>query len=271
MQQTSRKERLRSYWDKHAGVLRPADGIFDRHLFVGSRDWICSKATGRVLEVAIGTGLNLAHYPGSVQLTGVEWSPAMLQIAQDRARPLDVEVDLRRGDAQALGVSRRGVRHGALHLLAVRDTRRPEGPGRDGPGAAARRAAAARRPRRGLTPVRPRGAGADRGCQYAGRRRASAAPRAPARAGAGVHDRGPRPAQAWHRRTAGRPHAMTCRTSGRRGWRRIYSRSSANLYQWYRRVPASGLFSHDSPVSAVGASIPILGGSGVAGSLQPAS
>jgi len=50
----------------------------DRHLFAGSRDWICSRASGPVLEVAIGTGLNLAHYPASVQLTGMEWSPAML-------------------------------------------------------------------------------------------------------------------------------------------------------------------------------------------------
>lgn len=69
---------------------------------MGSRDSICSKATGPVLEVAIGTGLNLAHYPASVQLTGVEWSPAMLQISRERSRQLDVEVDLRQGDAQAL-------------------------------------------------------------------------------------------------------------------------------------------------------------------------
>ncbi len=83
-------------------LLGPADGFFDRHLFAGSRDWICSRASGPVLEVAIGTGLNLAHYPASVQLTGMEWSPAMLQIARNRARQLDVDLDLRQGDAQAL-------------------------------------------------------------------------------------------------------------------------------------------------------------------------
>jgi ubiquinone/menaquinone biosynthesis C-methylase UbiE len=77
-------------------------GFFDRHLFAGSRDWICSRATGRVLEVAIGTGLNLAHYPDQVQLTGLEWSPAMLDIARHRAGQLGRAVDLRQGDAQAL-------------------------------------------------------------------------------------------------------------------------------------------------------------------------
>jgi len=102
MQQAGRRERLRRYWDKHVGSYDRQMGFLDRHLFAGSRDWICSRATGQVLEVAIGTGLNLAHYPGTVQLTGVEWSPAMLRIAGERARQLDVEADLRQGDAQAL-------------------------------------------------------------------------------------------------------------------------------------------------------------------------
>jgi ubiquinone/menaquinone biosynthesis C-methylase UbiE len=100
--QEGREERLRRYWDKHAGSYDKQMGFFDRHLFAGSRDWVCSKAEGQVLEVAIGTGLNLAHYPGTVQLTGVEWSPVMLDIARHRAGQLGREVDLRRGDAQAL-------------------------------------------------------------------------------------------------------------------------------------------------------------------------
>src|SRR5258707_12856976 len=102
MQQTGRQERLRRYWDKHAGSYDKQMGFFDRHLFSGSRDWVCSRATGSVLEVAIGTGLNLAHYPDEVQLTGVEWSRAMLGIARHRAGQLSRAVDLREGDAQAL-------------------------------------------------------------------------------------------------------------------------------------------------------------------------
>jgi ubiquinone/menaquinone biosynthesis C-methylase UbiE len=102
MRQAGRQERLRRYWDKHAGSYDKQMGFFDRHLFSGSRDWVCSRATARVLEVAIGTGLNLAHYPDAVQLTGVEWSPAMLDIARHRAGQLGRAVDLRQGDAQAL-------------------------------------------------------------------------------------------------------------------------------------------------------------------------
>ena len=82
-QQAGRQERLRRYWGKHAGSYDRQMGFFDGRLFAGSRDWICSRAAGRVLEVAIGTGLNLAPYPDSVQLTGAEWSPAMVQIARE--------------------------------------------------------------------------------------------------------------------------------------------------------------------------------------------
>ncbi|MDA8320739.1 MAG: methyltransferase domain-containing protein [Actinomycetota bacterium] len=102
MPKEAREERLRRYWDRHAGSYDRQMGFFDRHLFAGSRDWVCSRARGQVLEVAIGTGLNLAHYPGGVQLTGIEWSPAMLDIARARAGQLSLEVDLRQGDAQAL-------------------------------------------------------------------------------------------------------------------------------------------------------------------------
>ncbi len=102
MPQAGREERLRRYWDKHAGSYDKQMGFFDRHLFAGSRDWVCSRAHGQVLEVAIGTGRNLVHYPDEVRLTGVEWSAAMLDIARARAGKLGREVDLRQGDAQAL-------------------------------------------------------------------------------------------------------------------------------------------------------------------------
>ena len=77
-------------------------GFLGRRLFADIRDWVCQRATGDVLEVAIGTGLNLAHYLPEVRLTGIELSPAMLQIARRRAAELGREVDLREGDAHRL-------------------------------------------------------------------------------------------------------------------------------------------------------------------------
>jgi ubiquinone/menaquinone biosynthesis C-methylase UbiE len=94
--------RLRRYWDKQAPSYDKQMGFFDRRFFGDTRQWICAKATGATLEVAIGTGLNLAHYPHSADLTGIEWSPGMLALARRRADDLGRTVDLRQGDAQHL-------------------------------------------------------------------------------------------------------------------------------------------------------------------------
>jgi ubiquinone/menaquinone biosynthesis C-methylase UbiE len=77
-------------------------GFFDRKLFRGSRERVSQQATGEVLEVAIGTGLNLPHYPKDVRLTGIDYSPAMLELARRRASELGRQADLRAGDAEAL-------------------------------------------------------------------------------------------------------------------------------------------------------------------------
>jgi ubiquinone/menaquinone biosynthesis C-methylase UbiE len=55
-----------------------------------------------VLEVAVGTGLNLPYYPQGITLAGVDLSPAMLAIARNRARMLGMAVDLREASADAL-------------------------------------------------------------------------------------------------------------------------------------------------------------------------
>ncbi len=46
---------------------------------------LVESASGDVLEVAVGTGRNLAHYPKDVRLTGVDLSQGMLSKAQARA------------------------------------------------------------------------------------------------------------------------------------------------------------------------------------------
>src|SRR6266540_503301 len=94
--------RLRDYWDRHAPSYDRQMRFFDRVLFGDTRTWVCQQASGDVLEVAVGTGLNLGLYPDGARLTGVDLSPAMLQRARDRARRLGRTVDLREGDAHAL-------------------------------------------------------------------------------------------------------------------------------------------------------------------------
>jgi ubiquinone/menaquinone biosynthesis C-methylase UbiE len=89
-------------WEKNAPAYDKQIALLERVWFGGGRAWLGARARGRVLEVAIGTGLNLAHYPDDITLTGIELSPAMLAIAGKRAADLGHTVDLHTGDAEHL-------------------------------------------------------------------------------------------------------------------------------------------------------------------------
>jgi ubiquinone/menaquinone biosynthesis C-methylase UbiE len=95
-------ERLRRYWDKHSRHYDRQMGFFDRKMFGDTRQWVCRQAVGDVLEVAIGTGLNLDSYPDDVRITGIDLSPEMLAHARRRAETSGREVTLQVGDAQRL-------------------------------------------------------------------------------------------------------------------------------------------------------------------------
>jgi ubiquinone/menaquinone biosynthesis C-methylase UbiE len=95
-------ERVRGIYEEVADKYDRLIGLPERLLFKGGRQWVCSRTRGDVLEIALGTGRNLPHYPGEIRLTGIELSPAMVEVAHRRARELDIEVDLREGDAQSL-------------------------------------------------------------------------------------------------------------------------------------------------------------------------
>ena len=92
----------RRVWDKNAQSYDKQIAFFEKIQFSGGREWLGERARGRVLEVAIGTGLNLPHYPADATITGIELSPAMLAIARQRAADLGREADLREGDAEHL-------------------------------------------------------------------------------------------------------------------------------------------------------------------------
>ena len=57
----------------------------ERLILRNSRQWICSRATGSVLEFSIGTGLNLRHYPDHVALTAVDHDQELPSLARRRS------------------------------------------------------------------------------------------------------------------------------------------------------------------------------------------
>ncbi len=97
--ETKRVQRL---YDRMAPRYDRVIAVAERLLFTGGREWACGQASGDVLEVAVGTGRDLAFYAPGVRLTAVDVSEKMLARARRRACALDLRVELRVADAQCL-------------------------------------------------------------------------------------------------------------------------------------------------------------------------
>jgi ubiquinone/menaquinone biosynthesis C-methylase UbiE len=67
-----------------------------------ARELIVPEATGSVLEVGVGTGLNFELYRGIDELVGIEPDPHMLARARVRARTLSFPVELHQAGAESM-------------------------------------------------------------------------------------------------------------------------------------------------------------------------
>jgi ubiquinone/menaquinone biosynthesis C-methylase UbiE len=63
---------------------------------------LLQRASGRVLEVAVGTGMNLRYYPATCRISAVDVSREMLSVARRRAAKLSMNVSFSLADAEAL-------------------------------------------------------------------------------------------------------------------------------------------------------------------------
>jgi ubiquinone/menaquinone biosynthesis C-methylase UbiE len=94
--------RIRRFYEQSADRYDRGMDLMDRLLFGAGRVATCSSATGNTLEIGVGTGRDLPLYPAGTELTGIDLSPAMLDVARQRAEQHGVIVRLQEGDAQAL-------------------------------------------------------------------------------------------------------------------------------------------------------------------------
>ncbi|MEU4164230.1 methyltransferase domain-containing protein [Actinoplanes sp. NPDC026670] len=94
--------KARRVWDKAASSYDRQIALPERFWFGGGREWLGARVEGRVLDVGVGTGRNLPHFPASVTVTGVDVSPGMLAVARQRATDLGRSVDLQVADAARL-------------------------------------------------------------------------------------------------------------------------------------------------------------------------
>jgi len=92
-----------SRYNRIAPVYDLMEAIVERLAFRRWRERLWSQVEGnRILEVGVGTGKNISHYPRGVQVTAVDLSDKMLERAQQRVQELDTKVDLCLMDAQRL-------------------------------------------------------------------------------------------------------------------------------------------------------------------------
>jgi ubiquinone/menaquinone biosynthesis C-methylase UbiE len=76
----------------------PKDRFGLRH----QRTRLCESASGRVLEVAVGTGLNIPHYRAAEVVVGIDHDRSMLRRAIRRTWETKIRVDLIAADAHQL-------------------------------------------------------------------------------------------------------------------------------------------------------------------------
>lgn len=78
--------------------------LFERYVLGAARRWAVAHARGRVVELAVGTGVNLQLYGPDVEhVVGVDLSEGMLDIARQRKVNLRLDrVELCKGDVQKL-------------------------------------------------------------------------------------------------------------------------------------------------------------------------
>jgi len=77
---------------------------FDQHILgvARLRKKLLSKATGKILDVACGTGLNIPMFPTDSDITAVDLSPNMLEVAHVNAIKHGLNVNLAVVDAEHL-------------------------------------------------------------------------------------------------------------------------------------------------------------------------
>src|SRR6266849_3985920 len=76
---------LQNKWDRASRWYDLAMAALEALIFRRLRSRLLRCAVGRVLEVAAGTGSNLAHYPAGLDIIAVDLSPGMLVKARHRA------------------------------------------------------------------------------------------------------------------------------------------------------------------------------------------
>ncbi len=104
MQQSgSSRDLTRKRYNRIAFIYDFLEAPMEHMRFAAWRGRLTAAIKGRrALEVGVGTGKNLVHYPNDVQITAIDFSPQMLDRARQKAEKLHLQIDLQEMDIQHL-------------------------------------------------------------------------------------------------------------------------------------------------------------------------
>lgn len=96
-------ELARKRYDRRAPIYDLMEAFAERLRLSKWRQMLWGRVEGvNILEVGVGTGKNFPHYPGSAEITAVDFSEKMLARARGKAQKRGVRVRLLQMDVQNL-------------------------------------------------------------------------------------------------------------------------------------------------------------------------
>jgi phosphatidylethanolamine/phosphatidyl-N-methylethanolamine N-methyltransferase len=100
---TADSNKIRQRYDRLAPYFDGLEGFLEGLLFRRLRKKLWSQASGaHILEVGVGTGKNFQFYPDDGRITGIDFSPKMLEMARRKQQRKQIAVDLALMDVQSL-------------------------------------------------------------------------------------------------------------------------------------------------------------------------
>ncbi len=95
-------EDIRREYDSFSRFYDFVEWPFEIIILARLRRKLLRNVKGNVLEIAIGSGRNLRYYNEGCRVTGIDFSPKMLEIAKKKAVKLDINADFYVGNAEKL-------------------------------------------------------------------------------------------------------------------------------------------------------------------------
>jgi len=96
------KQRTRAKWDAAAGNFDLLNGRGPEKRWAPYKREFFSSMRGRILFLAVGTGLDIAFFPPGLEIIGIDISPKMLEKARPRAAAYPGTLELREMDVHDL-------------------------------------------------------------------------------------------------------------------------------------------------------------------------